>query len=290
MKNHLLFLHFIIVMLFCIAACNSNQQLFVDTSSSTQIVNQSNYANAAPTHTTFSLTDTPLITPTPRILEEICSPLEGIFLEEIAQYISQPFKMPPRGTDFGHHGTDFFFYRLGDRIGIQGLPIHSVLDGKVNSILSDHIPYGYTVIIEIPISQLPDEWIIELQPPPIIPTYTPDGRLNCPKIEDDPNLSLEVNQRSLYILYAHLNNPPIVHIGEYVKCGQMIGEVGNSGRSSNPHLHLEMRIGPSGAFFADMAHYDTHATALEMHNYCTWRVSGLFQLIDPMSFLQLKSQ
>jgi len=63
--------------------------------------------------------------------------------------------------------------------------------------------------------------------------------------------------------------------------------VGDSGNALNPHLHLEMRIGPAGITFAGMSHYDNSATSEEMAAYCTWRVSGKFQLVDPLKFIEL---
>jgi murein DD-endopeptidase MepM/ murein hydrolase activator NlpD len=39
--------------------------------------------------------------------------------------------------------------------------------------------------------------------------------------------------------YAHLNRF-IVHQGEFVKRGQVIGYVGNTGISASPHLHYEV--------------------------------------------------
>ncbi len=46
-------------------------------------------------------------------------------------------------------------------------------------------------------------------------------------------------------IYGHLNGA-FVHCGETVTAGQNIAVSGNSGRSSGPHLHFEIR-GPSGA-------------------------------------------
>ncbi len=233
-------------------------------------------------------TSTPAMTPTIVFINNICSPLKDVSLKELPQIVTQPFQMPRPGHDDGHHGVDFSYYRWKEYIGIQGLPVFSILNGKVIAVLSEKFVYGNTVIIETPIEHIPQSWLSVIQIPPILPTVVPDARLNCPDEENDPNKTLTLNKRSIYILYAHLNKIPSLQIGENIICSQKIGEVGNSGDSTNPHLHVETRIGPSGAIFESMAHYDNHATIVEMHNYCVWRVSGLFQPINPMILLNLK--
>jgi murein DD-endopeptidase MepM/ murein hydrolase activator NlpD len=49
---------------------------------------------------------------------------------------------------------------------------------------------------------------------------------------------------SLTTIYGH-NSQLLVHIGDIVSVGQAIARLGNTGRSSAPHLHFEVRKGDS---------------------------------------------
>jgi murein DD-endopeptidase MepM/ murein hydrolase activator NlpD len=231
--------------------------------------------------TTFTLaaSDTPIqVTPTPTDAPlRVCSPLEDETFDSLLLIISKHLDIPPFGQDSGHHGVDFAFYQRGERESIQGIEIYATLSGKVVLTLDDRYPYGYAILIETPLSHLPDllqeRLMTNYLPVPEDPGY----RLNCPEVTP-PTLSGEY---SIYHLYAHMEARPTYARGDSIACGEKLGTVGNTGWSSNPHLHLETRLGPSGASFQTMAHYQNDCTAEQMANYCLWRMSGYYQLFDP---------
>jgi murein DD-endopeptidase MepM/ murein hydrolase activator NlpD len=164
-----------------------------------------------------------------------------------------------------------------------GLPIHSILPGVVSTVVLDRYPYGNMIIVETALSSLAPN-LRSLLEIPRQPTPVPGNiRLTCPPL--DPQPAWDLSSLSLYVLYAHMNQAPLEKPGEKVSCGQLLGEVGTTGGSVNPHLHLETRLGPSGAAFSSMSHYVNKATEQEKASYCAWRVSGLFQPFDPLKVL-----
>lgn len=58
--------------------------------------------------------------------------------------------------------------------------------------------------------------------------------------------------RNVYTHYAHMNRI-LVRKGQKVEAGEQIGTVGNTGRSSGPHLHLEVRVGSQ--FYNPLAYF-----------------------------------
>jgi murein DD-endopeptidase MepM/ murein hydrolase activator NlpD len=70
----------------------------------------------------------------------------------------------------------------------------------------------------------------------------------------------------LETLYGHLSKP-LVEVGDYVKSGDLIGYGGNTGRSTGPHLHYEVRY--QGYAFDPQAIYDFENNRI---------VSSLFRL------------
>ncbi len=237
---------------------------------------------------TLPPTQTPVpSTPTPDYIDSVCSPLEGLTLTDLNNIITQPYKTPRPKNDDGHHGVDFAFFRFNDLVGIEGLAVNAALPGEVVTILGNKDPYGYSIIVETPLDQIDPALAAALNLPEAQPTVVPDPRVNCPA-SGELTFTLSETQRSVYILYAHLKELPTPQIGDQVSCGQQLGLVGNSGMSSNAHLHFETRIGPSGARFESMAYYTLQSTESERYNYCVWRVSNQFQLFDPMILLSIQ--
>lgn len=240
-------------------------------------------ATASPTLAAKTSTPAPSETAAPPFT--LCSPLEGISLAELGQpdLLKNPYQTPHPGMDDGHHGDDFAFWSRGEYKTMLGLPVHAALGGRVAAVIANREPYGNAIMIETPLQALPQAWLDAIPIPSPAPTLHPAPNLMCPA---DPVNYQNRPGRSLYLLYAHLEQTPNLATSEAVACGQTIGAVGTTGKSVNPHLHLETRVGPSGAAFKSMSHYDTSSSDAEMAAYCTWRVSGLFQMFDPMQLLK----
>jgi len=58
------------------------------------------------------------------------------------------------------------------------------------------------------------------------------------------NLIIIRHTRDMFTAYAH-NRVNLVRRGQHVKQGQIIARVGRTGRASGPHLHFEVRRGPT---------------------------------------------
>jgi murein DD-endopeptidase MepM/ murein hydrolase activator NlpD len=56
------------------------------------------------------------------------------------------------------------------------------------------------------------------------------------------------HDHTLYTIYAHLSQIDVTQ-GEWVQAGQAIGQVGQTGFATGPHLHFEVRL-DDGTFFA----------------------------------------
>ena len=55
-----------------------------------------------------------------------------------------------------------------------------------------------------------------------------------------------LNGKHMYTLYCHFQNPTVT-VGQHVSRGQQIGLSDNTGHSTGPHLHFEVRVGSAAA-------------------------------------------
>jgi murein DD-endopeptidase MepM/ murein hydrolase activator NlpD len=186
--------------------------------------------------------------------QNICSPIGGVDFYELASIISQPYNVPNVYSDVGHHGVDFGSYNYNGQY-LLGNPIQSVFPGKVAGITINRPPIGNAIIIETPYDNIPESL----------------------------RSVLGINsQQSIYLLYAHMIDAPVLSIGDTVACGDAIGALGKS-QTAEAHLHFETRIGLSNQIIPGMAFYSADATQEEMDSYLLWRTSGIFMPFDPMS-------
>jgi Peptidase family M23 len=75
-------------------------------------------------------------------------------------------------------------------------------------------------------------------PPGTIPTGLPFEQLT------GNTVILDIGH-GVFALYAHMKqNSATVRVGDEVKQGQVIGRLGNSGNTSQPHLHFQLMSGP----------------------------------------------
>jgi len=74
-----------------------------------------------------------------------------------------------------------------------------------------------------------------------VPDNEPVGRVNLAVRSLEGNHVVIKHSEGLYTLYAHLRKGSIaVEPGQKVEAGQTIGEAGNSGMSTLPHLHFQL--------------------------------------------------
>jgi murein DD-endopeptidase MepM/ murein hydrolase activator NlpD len=220
------------------------------TATQTAPAGKTSIATAAPSSTP----ETPL--PTPTTAFSICCPLQNFRLKDLSRVISNPYSSPPLGSDARHQGVDFVYHTWqGERHTIIGETVQAVLPGMAAAAIQDSFPYGNLVIIETSAEDLPDELIKLLG------------------IQDG---------ESLYHLYAHLRDTPLVALAQPVDLCQAVGVVGSSGNTHADHLHFETRIGPAGARFPVLSAFAEGTTAEERAQYDRWRISKQFRHFDPM--------
>lgn len=109
------------------------------------------------------------------------------------------------------------------------------------TVATDYVDYGarvYAVADGTVVETLDD---LKDQPPGVLP----DPTTITLQTVDGNHVILDIGH-GLYAFYAHLRKDSItVHKGQHVKAGTVIGELGNTGNTSGPHLHFHVMDGPS---------------------------------------------
>ncbi len=139
------------------------------------------------------------------------------------------------------------------------LTVHAIFPGQVVGVERGRYPYGNAVMLAIRAEELAAPWqrLLGLHP-----------------------------GEALYVLYAHLAEPPPFDLGQRVACGTSLGHLGCSGNCGNPHLHIEFRLGPDGATFPDGWTFQSREhTEASDQAYRWWRFEGPFIPLDPWEVL-----
>jgi murein DD-endopeptidase MepM/ murein hydrolase activator NlpD len=232
-------------------------------STPTWTIQRSPYRSPTSSSTPLTSTSAPTIiktaTSTPLPPFVVCSPILSLRLEEIWRFISLQYLPPPPGSDDRHQGIDIVYYQLDGVVRpIRGEIVQSVLPGRVAAALTDTYPMGGMVIIETPYAWISSAIVESL------------------KIPED---------RSLYLLYAHLGEVMPFNLSDQISACQPIGKVGDTGNTNSPHLHLETRLGPPDYQFSEFAAFREGLSELARYNYTLWRISGVFKHFDPMRLI-----
>ncbi|MHB0988489.1 MAG: M23 family metallopeptidase [Bellilinea sp.] len=267
-----------LVFMILVTGCSSPRESVAPTTSGLPTISaiEAVTPTAAPSTTP---PNTPTTAESVELPPEVCSPLAGYALAELAGIVVNPYHPPRLGSDDPHQGVDLAQVDPVNGIALPGMPVQAALAGKVVGQAADRFPYGNMVLIETPLDGAFAVSNLALIVPTPLPERLPPGALTCPDLNSSPPAAGA--PRSLYVLYGHMQNRPAVSLGDLVSCGQVLGAIGESGNALNPHLHVEVRVGPPGQTFPSMAHYDPSADYTEMAAYCLWRVSGVYQTIDP---------
>ena len=122
------------------------------------------------------------------------------------------------------------------RVNANGEFVHG--DPGVASNYVDYDAKVYAVADGTVVETLND---LDDQPPGTLP----DPTTITLKTVDGNHVILDIGH-GLYAFYAHLRKGSVtVHKGEHVKAGMVIGNLGNTGNTSGPHLHFHIMDGPS---------------------------------------------
>jgi hypothetical protein len=146
--------------------------------------------------------------------------------------------MHHRGTLLNHQGRTTISQRFAfDFVHDNGEEVRSEHGDPLDN--KSHLSYGAPVFavadatVASVVDGLPDNVPDDIFPlVPLIPATMFGNRVTLDLGHDR------------YATYAHLQAGLQVHQGDKVRAGQLLGAIGNSGRSTAPHLHFQVTDGP----------------------------------------------
>jgi len=279
-------------MIILFSACTRQSQVKLIGSQMTPTTQNIISLNSTPNVPTVSSPTIVISEPKPTLTQaalpvesKISSPLAENTLDDLSRMISNPFHPPMVGSDDPHQGVDFSIVDEETKMALPGRDVYAMVGGEVIGIMQDRFPYGNAILIKTADTSLPENWRVYMESLEIPGSWNKVTSLTCPEgWNDAPEFQ---DNLSLFILYAHLKDPIYEKLGQKLFSGDKLGVVGMSGNALAPHLHLEIRYGFNEDFFGSMAHYDVSASLDEMANYCRWRVSGWYRIIDPMILISM---
>jgi murein DD-endopeptidase MepM/ murein hydrolase activator NlpD len=206
-----------------------------------------------------AIDDTPVVVPTASGGE----PLEFVFPTPVVQAVPTNWRPPIMGVPLSVRPEDHFWFAR---------PIAS---DSVNYPLGTY-RYGTDYFGEMNIHAG-----IDIDAPPLTPilaagpgrvVWSGWGLFNFRQgYEEDPyGIAVAVlhdfgyNNQPLYTLYAHME-AQTVFVGQRVQTGDVLGWVGNTGNSTGPHVHFEVRVGSN-------TYYNTRNPELWIAPYAGWGV------------------
>ena len=139
---------------------------------------------------------------------------QSIRVKEVTENLSFPTSQSEWTTYVGHTGIDFTVP--------SGTPVTSIADGTVVFIRNDY-PDDYNIVARTGVD-----------PNVEVSNKAYANRIVIEHIAD--------NGEKYYSMYAHLLKAYTpLSVGDTIKAGDWIGNVGNTGRSYGSHLHFEIR-------------------------------------------------
>ncbi|HAK45288.1 MAG TPA: hypothetical protein DCO79_05140 [Spirochaeta sp.] len=151
----------------------------------------------------------------------------------------------------GFRITDGFMEKRQDPLGSGGFAPHYAVD-IINVGNIDFISYAGEIIREgMPAGDVTAAY------EGVVKDITHDEEHYGWTIEIEHALSKEIKTRypdaeSWTTFYAHMHEEPRVFLNDWVNIGETVGLIGNTGKSTGPHLHFELRIyRPGGMYWAE---------------------------------------